>query len=74
MSFVIDLSSERYTLLVKQYEEENNSMDQQSVSKNSENDSNSDKGNDNTNSKSYHDVSSFNTGITISLEDTEDIY
>lgn len=66
MSFVIDLSSERYTLLVKQYEEENNSMDQQSVSKNSEN--------DNTNSKSYHDVSSFNTGIVISLEDTEDIY
>ena len=74
MSFVIDLSSERYTLLVKQYEEENNSMDQQSVSKNSENDSNSDKGNDNTNPKSYHDASSFNTGIAISLEDTEDIY
>ena len=66
MSFVIDLSSERYTLLVKQYEEENNGMDQQSVSKNSEN--------DNTNSKSYHDASSFNTGIVISLEDTEDIY
>ena len=71
MSFVISLSSERHTISVRQYEEEN-SINQQSVSENSENGSNS--GNDNTDSKSYHNVSSFNTGMVISLEDTEDIY
>ena len=76
MSFVISLSSERHTISVKQYEEENNSLDQQSVSENSKNDSNSNKSNENTNinTKSYHDASSFNTGIVITLEDTEDIY